>query len=76
MNTDVLNGRCPNGCQIDLDVEPQYTIGKNDARVSHYEIYCDGCGYNGIIRRGELEDLHNPENDYREYYAEEYEWSE
>jgi len=76
MYTDVLNGLCPNGCQTDLDVEAQYIVGKNDARISHYELYCDNCGYNAIIKRGELIDLHNSENDYHEYYAEEYEWSE
>ena len=75
LNTNVLNGICPNGCP-DLDVEPQYTVGKKDVRLSHYEIYCDNCGYNGILRRGTLTDLNNPENDYREYYDYEYKWGE
>tara|TARA_Y100000296_G_scaffold18972_1_gene22637 strand:+ start:948 stop:1178 length:231 start_codon:yes stop_codon:yes gene_type:complete len=69
MTSDILIGNCPNGCEIDLDVIPQYTVGRGDARKSHYEIYCDSCGYNAIIRRGVVQELNNAESEYSDYFA-------
>ena len=64
---------CPHNCPINLTVVPGYSVSDvsdylssaihsdSELEITHWEVFCDYCGYNAIIRDGDdTTELDNP----------------